>query len=117
MPAFVPAAAMAAIDVMRDEPARQRRVRELARRVRGKLQEMAFVMPPGDSPVIPVILGGETDALDAAKQLVEQGILVVPIRPPSVAVGSSRLRVTVSCEHSDEEVERLIQCLRDLTCL
>jgi 8-amino-7-oxononanoate synthase len=116
MPAFVPAAAMAAIDVMRDEPARQRRVRELARRVRQKLEEMAFVMPPGDSPVIPVILGGETDALDAARQLVEQGILAVPIRPPSVAVGSSRLRVTVSCEHSDDEVERLLECVKDLTC-
>jgi 8-amino-7-oxononanoate synthase len=111
MPAFAPAAAMAAIEVMRDEPARQRRVRELARRVRQRLSEVGLTMPPGDSPVIPIILGSETAALDAAARLMEQGILVVPIRPPSVPVGSSRLRVTVSCEHSDEEVARLIEHL------
>jgi 8-amino-7-oxononanoate synthase len=106
LPPAIAAAASAAIDVMRNEPQRQRRVREIARQVRQSLE-----LPPGDSPIIPVILGDESRALQAAEQLQERGILTVAVRPPTVARGTSRLRITLSCDHSDEEVERLIDAV------
>ena len=96
----------AAIGVMNREPQRQQRVRELARRVRS-----AFSME-GDSPIVPIILGDEPAALRAAAKLKEQGMLVVAVRPPTVAKGSSRLRVTLSSEHRDLEIERLIDSMR-----
>ena len=105
LPAAVASAVEAAIGVMRDEPQRQRRVRELALRVRGG----GF-----DSPIIPVIFGDEVLALSAAEQLKAQGILVVAVRPPTVPRGTSRLRVTVSCEHTDGEVDQLIDALSTL---
>jgi 8-amino-7-oxononanoate synthase len=105
VPPGVAAACEAAIGVMRDEPDRQRRVRELASRVRAALRL------GGDCPIVPVILGVEAEAIEAAERLRREGLLVLPVRPPTVPRGSSRLRVTLSCEHSDGEVDRLIELL------
>ena len=57
------------------------------------------------------MLGDEQRALDATSQLLEQGLLVPAIRPPTVAPGSSRLRVTLSAAHSDDDVDRLADAL------
>jgi 8-amino-7-oxononanoate synthase len=106
VPPAVAAAVEAAIGVMTDEPHRQRRVRELARRVRSRVSGLQ-----GDSPIIPIILGDESAALAAAEALKQRGILVVAVRPPTVPKGTSRLRVTVSCDHSDEEVSILSEAV------
>ena len=111
VPPSVCAACVAAIELMRDEPWRQVRVRELARRVRARVAEIGFDVPPGDSPIVPVILGDEESALRASRELLARGILIPAVRPPTVARGSSRLWVTLSCEHSDEEAERLVEGL------
>jgi 8-amino-7-oxononanoate synthase len=114
MPAAVAAAATAAIQVMREEPHRQQRVRDLAKTVRAELACMGLEIPPGDSPIIPIVLGEESAALAAAEKLQEQGILALAIRPPTVAKGSSRLRLTLSCEHTDPEIDQLLSALRTL---
>ena len=67
---------------MRDEPQRQRRVRELARRVRRSWRERGFEIPPGDSPIVPIILGDEAAALDAAERLLRRRA-ARPRRPPA----------------------------------
>ena len=72
-------------------------------------------MAPGHpSPIIPVVLGDEAAALDASARLLEQGLLVPAIRPPTVAPGTSRLRVALSAAHTDEQVERLVKAVADL---
>jgi 8-amino-7-oxononanoate synthase len=111
VPPVVAAVAEEAIGVMADEPARQARVRELARRVRGAVERMGVRIPPGDSPIIPVIVGEAERALAASRRLAEAGLLVPAVRPPTVAKGASRLRVTLSCDHTDEEVGRLLEAL------
>jgi 8-amino-7-oxononanoate synthase len=103
------AAIPAAIEVMRTEPARQARVRALARRVREALK---IASTPTDSPIVPIILGDEQRAIDASKRLRDAGMLVIAVRPPTVPRGSSRLRVTLSSDHKDEEVDQLIDALR-----
>jgi 8-amino-7-oxononanoate synthase len=108
IPPAIAAAVEAAIDVMRDEPNRQQRVRTLAERVRREALNQ-----PGDSPIIPIILGDETDALNLARKLLEDGIFTVAVRPPTVPRGSSRLRITLCSDHTDEEVTRLIQALKE----
>jgi 8-amino-7-oxononanoate synthase len=111
LPPACAAAAEAAIDVMRDEPQRQQRVRALAMRVREALTAAGLTLPPGDSPIIPIVLGNERAALEAARVLQNQGMWVLAIRPPTVPRGTSRLRVTLSSEHSDAEVRQLIASL------
>jgi 7-keto-8-aminopelargonate synthetase-like enzyme len=63
---------------------------------------------------VPVILGDEQRALDASAALLELGRLVPAIRPPTVAPGTSRLRVALSAAHTEEQVERLAKALADL---
>jgi 8-amino-7-oxononanoate synthase len=105
---------VAAIEVARDEPWRQLRVRDLAIRVRSRLREKGISIPDGDSPIIPAIVGSESAALDAAERMRDKGLWVVAIRPPTVPPAASRLRITVSCAHEDDEIERLIEAVGDL---
>jgi 8-amino-7-oxononanoate synthase len=61
------------------------------------------------SHIIPWIIGDAAKALLASEQLMEQGILGITIRPPTVPVGQSRIRFCLSAKHSDEEIECLMQ--------
>jgi 7-keto-8-aminopelargonate synthetase-like enzyme len=107
---MIAAAAQAAVEVCHEEPQKQSRVRELARLVRSEID-----LPTGDSPIIPMILGEAQRALDSAAALREEGLLVVAVRPPTVPRGSSRLRITLSCDHTDTEVRTLIAALKHVT--
>ena len=129
IPAAIAAATEAALKVMRDEPWRQQRVRELARRVRqalaihlseseskatassGAQSNKVLAALEQESPIVPIILGDERAATLAAAKLMEQQIFVVPIRPPTVPRGASRLRVTLCCDHTDAEVDQLIRAI------
>lgn len=76
-----------------------------------RLSEAGLVPPGHPSPIIPVVLGPEQAALEASASLLEQGLWVPAIRPPTVPVGTSRLRVTLSAAHTDEDVTRLLDAL------
>lgn len=97
------AAALAALDVLRSPEGEERRerLRALVHRVR-----------PGHlTPILAVVLGEEQQALDAAAALLEQGLLVPAIRPPTVPAGTSRLRVALSAAHTDDHVDALVTAL------
>ncbi len=66
------------------------------------------------SPIIPVVIGDEADAVAASAALLARGLWVPAIRPPTVPRGTSRLRVTLSAVHTDEQVDRLVGSLGDL---
>jgi 8-amino-7-oxononanoate synthase len=72
------------------------------------------VRPGHGTPIIPVIIGDETAALEAAHRLEELGLLVPAIRPPTVPAGTSRLRVSLSAAHSGTDVARLVQALEKI---
>jgi 8-amino-7-oxononanoate synthase len=80
--------------------------------LRARLRRHVDRLRPGHpSPILPYVCGSEAAALDAAATLLDEGLLVTAIRPPTVAPGTSRLRVTVSAAHTDEQVERLARAL------
>ena len=66
------------------------------------------------SPILPLIIGSESDALRAAAALQELGIFVPAIRYPTVARGAARLRITLSASHTAQEVARLGNALQEL---
>ncbi|MBA2609693.1 MAG: 8-amino-7-oxononanoate synthase [Actinobacteria bacterium] len=72
------------------------------------------VCPGHRSPIVPIVLGDEQAALDAAAFMADRGLLVPAIRPPTVPVGTSRLRVALSAAHTDDEVTQLVHALKDL---
>ena len=98
------AAAAAAIDVI-DSSEGER----LKARLRANIDR---VRPGHRSPIIPIIVGDEDQALAASAALAAEGILVPAIRPPTVPVGTSRLRVTVSAAHTGDDLKRLTEALR-----
>jgi len=59
------------------------------------------------SPILPLIIGGENEAVRVAASLLEQGVFIPAIRHPTVARGSARLRLTLSADHTPEDVALL----------
>ena len=111
------AAALAALGVLRspEGEALVRRLADLVARVGGS----DHAGGPGtrdqpSSPIIPVILGTERRALEASAALLAEGLWVPAIRPPTVPAGTSRLRVTVSAAHTDDQVRQLVDALAPL---
>jgi 8-amino-7-oxononanoate synthase len=101
------AAAIAALDVMAREPERIAAPIAKARRL-----TTALNLAPAESAVVPIILGEATTALAAARDLEAKGLLVVPIRPPTVPAGTARLRLAFSSEHTDDQIDQLIEAVR-----
>ena len=63
---------------------------------------------------MPVVIGDEAATVTAAARLLDQGLLVPAIRPPTVAPGTSRLRVALSAAHTDDQVDRLVAALTEV---
>ena len=101
------AAALAAVGIVRSPEGD-----DLRARLRAAIER---VRPGHPSPIVPVVLGDEARTLAAAAALLEQGMLVPAIRPPTVAPGTSRLRVTLSAAHTPAQVDALAAALQTIT--
>lgn len=108
------AATQASIEVIQSEPQRIARLSDITGQMREAIGRMGCTIPDGEAPIIPLIFNSEEAALAAAQHLEEDGLLVVAIRPPTVPRCSSRLRITLCCEHTDSDLQRLCDCLRKL---
>ena len=95
-------AALAALDILEREPERCARPLTLARRF-----AKAAGLPPAESSIVPLIVGGAKRALKLSAELEADGFLVVAIRPPTVPPGRARLRFTFSAAHAEADVDRL----------
>jgi len=110
----VAAATRESLRVMRDEPWRRSRVLEHAARFRAGLADLGLPSLPSRTPIQPVLIGDEVAAVAASNALFEQGFWVPAIRPPTVPVGTSRLRFTFSASHTPAQVEQLLAALQAL---
>jgi 8-amino-7-oxononanoate synthase len=114
MPAMQAEALRESLRVMQREPQRRAHVMALVQRLRAGLAELPWANPPSPTPVQPLILGGNAEALAMAAALRERGLWVPAIRPPTVPVGSARLRITLSAAHTEADVDRLLGALREI---
>ncbi|MCC6765554.1 MAG: 8-amino-7-oxononanoate synthase [Deltaproteobacteria bacterium] len=118
LPPPVVAAADAALDVVAREPERRARLGALSATLRGRLRALGFEISAGAGPIIPVIAGTSERALAWSRGLLERGVFVQAIRPPTVPDGTARLRVTLMATHTDQDVEYAVTAfaaLRDRT--
>jgi 8-amino-7-oxononanoate synthase len=99
-------AALAALEILEAEPERCERPLTLAKRFTRGLS-----LPLAESPIVPIIVGDAERALRLSAILEGEGLLVVAIRPPTVPMGQARLRFAFSADHSDEDVDRLIEAV------
>jgi 8-amino-7-oxononanoate synthase len=106
------AAAAMAIDLIETEPARREKLIELAQRLREGIESLGLeTIRGGIGPIVPVILHDPRSAVLVARRLEQHGFLVGAMRPPSVPVGTSRLRIGVTAAHEAEDIPRLLDAL------
>ena len=87
---------------------------ELANRLRGQLSELGFETGNSESQVIPILVGESDLAVKMSEQLRAKGIYIPAIRPPSVPSGNARLRVSLSSDHTDAQIDSLVSALKQL---
>jgi 8-amino-7-oxononanoate synthase len=80
--------------------------------LRHSIRKLGFETLDGSTPIIPIILGMDKDALDLSQYLEQHQILAPAIRPPTVAEGTARLRLSITVDHTEDDIARLIDCLR-----
>jgi 8-amino-7-oxononanoate synthase len=114
-PAAIAAAALAALDVVEQEPHRRRELLERAAALRDRLIALGWTLGPSVSQIIPVIVGSSQQAVDLSAGLRSRGLLVPAIRPPTVPEGAACLRVSLTWGHSVEHVAALIEALGPAT--
>lgn len=111
LPPTSAAAAMAAIDLLEAEPWRVARLRANYRRLRTGLRAGGLAVADDPTPIVPVIAGADEPALRMSSLLFERGVLIPPIVSPAVPPHTSRLRVTVTAAHRDEDVDEIVQAV------
>ena len=74
-------------------------------------QAHGWQLPRSDTPIQPLIVGDNQEALDLAARLDAAGIRVPAIRPPTVAPGTARLRITLCADHATQDIDTLIAAL------
>jgi 8-amino-7-oxononanoate synthase len=98
------AAAMAALELLREEPRRVERLQRNSRILRDALADEGLPTGAGETPIVPVIVGDADATVSASERTLERGVFAQAIRPPTVPDGSSRMRLTVMASHTKAEL-------------
>ena len=110
-PPLLAAAVRASLRCLRDEPWRRVHLRGLIAQLRAGVAGLPWTLLPSATPVQALVVGDNATALRLAEGLRQRGILIPAIRPPTVPVGSARLRISLSAAHTAEDVAALLDAL------
>ncbi|HKC53103.1 MAG TPA: 8-amino-7-oxononanoate synthase [Burkholderiales bacterium] len=113
-PAMLAAAVETSLQLIRDGEWRREHLRKLIAALKWELRGSPGALTLSDTPIQPLVLGGNSQAVRASAELRERGILVPAIRPPTVPEGTARLRISLSAAHSEQEVLRLAAALHEV---
>ena len=103
------AAALAALQVMREEPERIQRVNEIGAHMRREYRRLGFDIGQSETPVIPILIGDDMRTLLIWKALFEAGVFVNPVLAPAVPEGRQLLRTSYMAIHTDEQLARVVE--------
>ena len=104
----------ASLRLMADEPERRAALRARMAELKHQLAGLPWTLLPSDTPIQPLLIGGNAEALAVSAGLRARGIWVPAIRPPTVPPGSARLRIALSAAHQPQDIVRLAEALREL---
>lgn len=117
MPSAVAAATLTSLKIAEADEWRREKLKELIGRFRNGAIQLGLDLMSSETPIQPLLIGKAETAVTMSEKLKSQGILVTAIRPPTVPEGTARLRITVSAEHSDEQVDKLLEALASVNCI
>ncbi len=115
LPAAVAVATRASLQRIRADGWRREQLSVLVKRFRAGARQLGLQLMESTTPIQPLLLGDAQAALACSESLRKQGIMVTAIRPPTVPDGTARLRITFSANHTEAQVDRLLEALEKIT--
>jgi len=112
LPPTVAASALAAVKFIEDHPERVQMLRENSNYFRGAIKEAGFNPLPGDTPIVPIIIGETSDAIRMSEMLLDEGIFVTGFGFPVVPHGTARLRCQISAAHTRDDLDYAVRAIR-----
>lgn len=109
LPPPVLAAAIAAVDLLYQEPQRRLALWHNIRALRDGLKRLGFCLGQSESQILPLVIGDSHKCMTFSERLLEKGVFAQGIRPPTVPEGTSRLRITLMATHTHEHLDRALQ--------
>lgn len=111
LPPAVASATRISLKILQRETWRREKLNLLIQHFRSGAKELGLELMDSITPIQPVLLGDDALTLKVGEQLRRKGFLVGAIRSPTVPVGTSRLRITLCAEHSEQEVDSLLEAI------
>ncbi|HEX4364434.1 MAG TPA: 8-amino-7-oxononanoate synthase [Solirubrobacteraceae bacterium] len=105
------AAAIAALDVLEQEPQRVERLQANSEVLRAELAREGFEVAGSETQIIPLVVGDAGTAMRLCEAAIERGVFAQAIRPPTVPEGTSRLRIAVMATHAKDELREAARVL------
>ncbi len=111
LPPAVAEAARVSLRLIQKESWRRQHLKALIERFRTGAKALGLPLLPSVTPIQPLLLGSSQKALEVSQKLWELGFWVAPIRPPTVPMGTARLRITLTAGHSENQIDGLLEAL------
>lgn len=114
LPPAIAAATRVSLRRIQQDSWRREKLQLLVARFQRGAHQLGLTLMPSKSAIQPILFGTSQKAMQASEHLLQKGILVGAIRPPTVPVGSARLRITFSTEHKESHIDQLLSALDSL---
>lgn len=111
LPPSIMATALAALEVIEKEPDLRKQLWENQRYLSEKIRQLGFDTLESETPIIPIRIGSSEKAMAFSRALLENGVYVTAIRPPTVPKDSARLRITLMASHTKAQIDQLLEQL------
>jgi glycine C-acetyltransferase len=112
LPTTVAGSAMAAVRFLEDHPERVAQLRDNVRHFREGLTEMGYRPLPGETPIVPVIIGETAAAIKVSEMLLDEGVFVTGFGYPVVPQGTARVRCQLSAAHTRQDLDQALEAFR-----
>ncbi|HVD62142.1 MAG TPA: glycine C-acetyltransferase [Gemmatimonadaceae bacterium] len=112
LPPTVAASAMASIEFLNAHPERVGQLRDNANYFRGQITEAGFKPLPGETPIVPIIVGETATAIQMSDMLLEEGVFVTGFGFPVVPQGQARVRCQLSAAHTRDDIDEAIAAFK-----
>jgi len=109
------AAAMAALELLREQPRRVEKLQRNGAVLREALIAEGLPLAASETQIVPLVVGDAEEALSLSERVLERGVFAQAIRPPTVPVGGSRLRLTVMASHTKSELRDAAKTIAAVT--
>ena len=110
-PPAIAVATSASLELVKNDQWRRDKLNQLIVRFRAGAKQIGLDLMHSDTPIQPILMASDTQLLKTNNQLLDRGFMVGAIRPPTVPEGTGRLRITLTANHSEQQVDALLDAL------